>query len=720
MPKIKVTRPDNTVEYIEADDVLQAAEFDKKTSKLGAPLMLTSDGGRIYDTPKGLVFASAGYSTSDQKRIKEIIEEERSKGKTPRQLVESDIRQEIISQAPIASAGASAIQGIPFVGEYVDELVGMASPGIQQNIRAAQSAMKEEKPISSAALQTGTAIAASAPFLPGKLAGTALEQAGKLSLLGGGYGAIEGGVSGYGRGETLEQRKEEAKTGAKYGGVGGMIGGIASPYMDRAISTLMDRPARTLASSLGISVEAAQVIRDTFSQGGNIQDAFFALERAGRTGMIADANTATKVLADTIGATGGEASEIVSGGIRQRAEETGRALSSQLDETLGDVPAGTQSVLEEVAQRSASARGRLYDVALSSPIDYTSPAGIAIEGLFDRIPDRVKAEAIRKANEAMQLEGTRGKTMQIRAVIGDDGSVSFSEMPNMTQLNELKIALQEMAQDMVNPRTGQITAEGKRYLNVASELRDLLTESNPVYGRAVSLGGEKIQEENAFMLGLDFLKDKTTREQVSAGLKNLTETQRDLVKRGVRSNIDETVANVKAAMDAGGETEIAEARKLLRNLSSRANREKLQMLLSPQEYTEVEKAMMQAYMAMDLRASTARGSQTAIRQQVQGDIEQATSGGIIRNLQQGQPVMATQDIIKALTGATDAYTVQQRQAVYADLARILVGRQGKDAKVALNYIQKAVEDGKIDQKRAAFVAGVIGRISIPAGSEAAQ
>jgi hypothetical protein len=48
------------------------------------------------------------------------------------------------------------------------------------------------------------------------------------------------------------------------------------------------------------------------------------------------------------------------------------------------------------------------------------------------------------------MEGTRGQTMQIRAIIGDDGSVSFLEMPNMTQLNELKIALQEMAQDMVN------------------------------------------------------------------------------------------------------------------------------------------------------------------------------------------------------------------------------------------------------------------------------
>jgi len=720
MAKIKVTRPDGKIEYIEAPDLLQAAESDKQKGAFGTPLMLTSDGGRIYDTPKGLVFTSAGYSTTDQNRIREIIQEEKAKGKTPRQLAESDIRQEILGQAPIASAGASAMQGIPFVGEYIDELVGMASPRIQQNIRAAQSAMKEEKPLTTAGLQTGAAVATTAPFLGAKFAGTTLEQAGKLGLFGAGYGAVEGGISGYGRGQTPEQRAQEAESGAKFGGAGGFFGGAIAPYADRVIARFLDKPARTLASSLGISVEAAQVIRDTFSQGGNIQDAFSAIERAGRTGMIADANTATKVLSDALGATGGEASEIVSTATRQRAEATGRDLSAQLDRSLGEVPAGTQSVLEDVAAKSASARGRLYDVALSKPIDYTSPAGMAIEGLFERIPNRVKAEAIRKANEAMQLEGTRDKTMQIRAVIGDDGSVSFSEMPNITQLNELKIALQEMAQDMVNPRTGQVTAEGRRYLNVASELRDLLTEANPIYGRAVSLGGEKIQEENAFMLGLDFLKDKTTREEASRGLKGLTEMQRDLVRRGVRSNVDETIANVKAAMDAGGDTEIAEARKLLRNLSSRANREKLQMLLSPQEYAQFEKALMEAYMAMDLRAATARGSQTAIRQQVQSDIEQATSGGIARSLQQGQPVMATQDIIKVLTGATDAYTTQQRQAIYADLANILVGRQGKDAKAALNYIQKAVEDGKIDQKRAAFVANVVGRATIPFGSEVAQ
>ena len=692
-----------------------------KASILGTPLMLTDDGGRIYDTSEGLVFTSPGYSTSDQKVIREIIEQQKKKGgKTPREMAESRIRQDILGQAPIASRGAAAMQGLPFVGEYVDELIGSVSPRVQQNVRAAQSAMSEEYPITTGALQTGTAIAATAPFLPARVAGTTLEKALKTGALGAVFGGAEGGVSGYGRGETPEQRMESAKSGAKWGAGGGAAGGFASPYLEKGISRLFDKPVRTLAAELGISIEAAQVIRSTFSQGGNMQDAVTAVEQAGRTGMIADANAATKALTDAVAATGGEASEIVSSSVRQRAESAGRELSSQLDETLGGVPAGTQSVLEEVAGRTASARGRLYDAALGSPIDYTSTAGASIESLFERIPDRVKVEAIRRANEAMQMEGTRGQTMQIRAIIGDDGSVSFSEMPNMTQLNELKIALQEMAQDMVNPRTGQMTPEGRRYQKIAGELRGALTEANPIYGRAVDLGGEKIQEENAFMLGLDILKDKTTREQAQRGLSGITEAQRDLVKRGARSNIDETLANVKAAMDAGGETEIAEARKLLRNLSSRANRDKLQMLLSPEEYAEFERTLMQAYMAMDLRASTARGSQTAIRQQVQGDIEQATSGGVLRNIQQGKPAMATQDIIKALTGATDEFTVQQRQAVYADLARVLVGRQGKDAQAALNYIQQAVENGKIDQKRAAFVANVINRVSIPTGSETAQ
>ena len=691
-----------------------------KASILGTPLMLTDDGGRIYDTPEGLVFTSPGYSTSDQKVIREIIEEQKKKGgKTPKEMAESRIRQDILGQAPIASRGAAAIQGLPFVGEYVDELICLASPRVQQNVRAAQSAMSEEYPITTGALQTGTAIAATAPFLPARVAGTTLERALKTGALGTVFGGAEGGVSGYGRGDTPEQRMESAKSGAKWGAAGGLGGGLSSPYLER-ISILFDKPARTLADQLGISVEAAQVIRSTFSQGGNMQDAVDAVERAGRTGMIADANAATKAMTDAVAATGGEASDIVSSSVRQRAETAGIDLSSQLDETLGDVPAGTRSVLEEVAGRSASARGRLYDAALGSPIDYTSTAGAAIESLFERIPDRVKVEAIRRANEAMQMEGTRGQTMQIRAIIGDDGSVSFLEMPNMTQLNELKIALQEMAQDMVNPRTGQMTAEGIRYQKIAGELRGALTEANPIYGRAVDLGGEKIQEENAFMLGLDMLKDKTTREQVQQGLSGITQAQRDLVRRGVRSNIDETLANVKSSIDAGGETEIAEARRLLRNLSSRANRDKLQMLLSPEEYAEFERTLMQSYMAMDLRASTARGSQTAIRQQVQGDIEQATSGGMLRNIQQGKPAMATQDIIKALTGATDEFTVQQRQAVYADLARVLVGRQGKDAQAALNYIQQAVENGKIDQKRAAFVANVISRASIPAGSETAQ
>jgi hypothetical protein len=244
-----------------------------KASILGTPLLLTDDGGRIYDTPEGLVFTSPGYSTSDQKVIREIIEEQKKKGgKTPKEMAESRIRQDILGQAPIASRGAAAIQGLPFVGEYVDELIGLASPRIQQNVRAAQSAMSEEYPITTGALQTGTAIAATAPFLPARVAGTTLERALKTGALGTVFGGAEGGVSGYGRGDTPEQRMESAKSGAKWGAAGGLGGGLSSPYLER-ISRLFDKPARTLADQLGISVEAAQVIRSTFSQGGNMQDA---------------------------------------------------------------------------------------------------------------------------------------------------------------------------------------------------------------------------------------------------------------------------------------------------------------------------------------------------------------------------------------------------------------------------------------------------------------
>jgi hypothetical protein len=54
-----------------------------KASILGTPLLLTDDGGRIYETPEGLVFTSPGYSTSDQKVIREIIEQQKKEGGKP-------------------------------------------------------------------------------------------------------------------------------------------------------------------------------------------------------------------------------------------------------------------------------------------------------------------------------------------------------------------------------------------------------------------------------------------------------------------------------------------------------------------------------------------------------------------------------------------------------------------------------------------------------------
>jgi hypothetical protein len=152
-----------------------------KASILGTPLLLTDDGGRIYDTSEGLVFTSPGYSTSDQKVIREIIEEQKKKGgKTPKEMAESRIRQDILGQAPIASRGAAAIQGLPFVGEYVDELIGLASPRVQQNVRAAQSAMSEEYPITTGALQTGNRSSSDSAISSSKACGNyALERAAK-------------------------------------------------------------------------------------------------------------------------------------------------------------------------------------------------------------------------------------------------------------------------------------------------------------------------------------------------------------------------------------------------------------------------------------------------------------------------------------------------------------------------------------------------------------
>jgi hypothetical protein len=74
----------------------------------------------------------------------------------------------------------------------------------------------------------------------------------------------------------------------------------------------------------------------------------------------------------------------------------------------------------------------------------------------------------------------------------------------------------------------------------------------------------------------------------------------------------------------------------------------------------------------------------------------------------GEPVNATKALIQAVTGYTDEFTAQQRQKVYADIAKALTQKKGASAKAALDYIDKAMKGQPLTAAQNEFVAQQVG------------
>ena len=162
----------------------------------------TDDGGAVYEDAEGnRSYSSPGFSTTDSARIAEIL-----KGATPAQVMQGDLDRERIAANPVAARGLKVVEGVPFIGSYADEAVGLVSPQAAKNMSATSQAMEREKPGESMALGLGGAVAGSIPLAlaagpamiakAGQTLGAKAIQTGVVGAIG---GALEGAI--YGSGE---------------------------------------------------------------------------------------------------------------------------------------------------------------------------------------------------------------------------------------------------------------------------------------------------------------------------------------------------------------------------------------------------------------------------------------------------------------------------------------------------------------------------------------
>jgi hypothetical protein len=691
-------------------------------------VMTTPDGGRVVRSQSGtLSFVSPAYSTSDPEQVRRIME-----GAKGAEVSRAGMQEGIIAQAPVAARLTKLVEGTPFIGSYLDEIIGaFAGPEATQGVRALSSAMEETRPgqslglnLGGAALGTAATIAATpariASMLTPSTAGRMLPNVLRAAGTGGLLGATEGAVYGAGQGEGAG-RVESATTGGLLGGLlGGTLGGAAPLIAVGAenVAGLFRRSdVAKIATDLGISREAATVIKNTFDQGGDIAAARAALQRAGKEGMLADAGYAAQALLDASAATGGRAGQIAREAVEGRMTRTGEALDTTLDTVLGPAPLGPKTAVAEIAAKSEPARALAYGKAYQTPINYASPQGMKIEEVLARVsPDDLIAGIV-EANKEMRSRGEVNQ--QIMAVLGADGNVEFlREMPNVQQLDEIKKALQKIAYDNTDD-FGRLTGTGQRYARLAGELRDAVSDAVPDYGTAVSLGGDKLAEERAFMLGRDLLSTRTEIEDVGLELgKKPSADQVAAAKSGLRSYVAKVLGDVRM-VPSDPNIDAREVVKAVTDMSSSNARAKIRALMGA-EADALLKQIDEAAQSAVVRTAMATNSKTAIRGNIKQTVEELTTPGVLGQAMAGDPINTSKAMIQAVTGQTEEYTAVQRQRIFEEIARALTEKRGQSAVAALNYLEQAMRGQPLTAAQNEFLARQIAGTAMIAGIPAAQ
>jgi hypothetical protein len=718
---------------VTVDDVFRGSpwQVDERQQEKGMEVILSGlpDGGRILRdrNTNQLHLVSKGYTTSNQDEIKRVMDE-RLKGEAVDLGVEAEskFKKDILGQLPESGLLAQQFfRGGLGLGSSVDEAV-TDNPTDKWKYEKVRKAYEDEYPeraypaqiagLGASTYLTG-GVASLAKNIPGIGKGVTkgmdaikswydnLPKLGKIATnVGGTTGAatIEGLIYGAGEGNTTDERTISA---LETGGLNALITlPIATAFP--VVGSLMNRfnvdkaKIGALATEFGISVESARMIKDAFNSGSTIAEMLEKVTRSGDSRMIADANEAFAKLLDAAGTVSTSIGGQVHKTVGTRVQDTAAQLSGDLDATLGTQPQGTQTILENVAESTKTARKDAYDKANAFPVDYNTPQGVEIIRTL-RLLDKT---TIDKVNRLFAMEG---KKVRIKYKgVDKNGNLVFDDLPNTEALNLLKIQLDKVVEGGTDPITKNLLDIDVMVAQAArNSIRDNLKAINPYYADALKQGQGKILTQKAVLLGQQLLTNKITADEVKIFMRNASAEERKAIRQGVREQIENIMSNAKTASTTGRATDVSEAMKLITDMSSRSVRFKMEQILGKQTADAMFRRLDEARSAIELQAATRIGSQTASRQQIIGAAETMIERGPLGTLFEAQPVKAIQKLRDFFAGSGEDFLQQRKEEIFKEVADLLTrtGKGGKDVDTALLYLNKMRKGEDLTQPQASFL-----------------
>lgn len=574
----------------------------------------------------------------------------------------------------------SGLQGGTF--GYGDEIVAAGAAGVDAmtdpnknfsdsydsrlyNERAKLRTFSDEHPYLSAGAEIAGAIPTAVLAAPASMPASLMGR----MLVGAGTGTAQGALYGSGKGEGGSDRLSKAlQTGALSGAIGG-----AAPVVMGGVRNVLDRvQAGRNARSLGTTPAAARVLlrgaeADDLLSGQGAQN----IQRAGPDAMLADAGPGMRGILDTAMQTSGPAATQGRRAVEQRAARAGTTFKSALDDALGQ-PEGITRTTTALRRGSAPARSAAYDSAYSTPIDYSGGPGSEVLNL---VQSRVPPAVVRRANNLMRIEGEQSQ--QILFNIADDGTVAFQRLPDVRQVDYITRALQETA-DMQSAKgaLGGTTQTGRAYGNLKTELRILMREAVPEYGVALDTAADPISKRSALEVGRKALSTGTARDEFAEQIAGMSVAERQYVAQGVRSQLDDAMANVQRAL-TDVTMDAREAIKAARVLLTRSSRQKIEALIGEERAGVLFDRIDESMSAFELRAGVVANSRTFGRTATNDVIRDQAEEGVINAARMGEPLNAGKNLVRAVAGRSSADKTRMGDETYSSLVDALTRPSGQ-------------------------------------------
>lgn len=611
----------------------------------------------------------------------------------------------------LADSARNMAEGVPILGGLVDEGLAGASSlmGGDYNktleyIRARDRLRQKNFPESAMAQQlaggvAGTLLGAQALGLGGMGVNSTAPLL-QRAAAGAAVGAPIGAVDAFTRGEGgIGNRGENAAIG---GGLGAVTGALA-PVVGQGLSSAYQNvknfftPAASYRA-LGVSQPVGQELVDLMGEDAG-KSGLARIRAAGPDAMLADAGPNAQGIADAIITKKGPGASLLGKAIEDRARAASKKLTDTLDRFFGK-PEGAVSQITNIRDGSAADRAAAYNAAYASPVDYAAPSGQKIESLFKRIP----GEAWGYAKKLMQVEGV--KSNQILFDVAEDGSVTFKRMPDVRTLDYVKRALDAVADAADGQgKLGGTTAMGRAFRNLSTELRNTLKSNVSEYGKALESAADPISRVEGIKLGAKMLNPTYTRAELKEAMQGMTGPERQAVASGLRAHLDEVMANVRG-MASDPNVDARQLNEMVRNLTSKAVREKISMVIGdPKKTMQFFREIGQSLKAAELRAAVATNSKTATRTQAIGGIDERLQPGVIGTAAEGNIPGATKKAIQIATGATPRQQRLRNNAQWLELAKLMSEKRGRAAE---DLLRKLLAASQIRAANSA-TAGTLGR-----------